>query len=97
MRTTPNRGISMPRTSPSAININPNVRCLRIYPTELTKKSVAQLKTVGLKLSQDQAVHLARVLLAAAQDWQEIDLTAYRFTPRRSDGTYQLTVTSQRP
>ena len=52
------------------------------------------LKTVGIKLSKDQAIHLARVLLAVTQDWDIIDITAYRFERRKSDGTYHITVTS---
>jgi len=52
------------------------------------------LKTIGIKLSKDQAIHLARVLLAVTQDWDIIDITAYRFERRKSDGTYHITVTS---
>jgi len=84
----------MSRKSPASIKINPNVRCQRIYPVENTNKSVKDLKTVGIKLTKEQAIHLARVLLAAAQDWDEIDITAYRFEKRQLDGTYHLTVTS---
>ena len=84
----------MARKSPKSISIDPNVRCLRIYPTEDTKKSVQDLKTVGIKVSREQAVHLARVLLAVSQDWEEIDITAYRFEKRVVDDTYHVTVTS---
>ena len=84
----------MPRRSPRSIIVNPNIRCLRIYPTEDTKKDLKDLKTVGIKLSKDQAIHLARVLLAVTQDWDIIDITAYRFERRKSDGTYHITVTS---
>src|SRR5690606_16473052 len=75
------------RQSASSIKINPNLRCLRIYPVEDAKnqtKSIADLKTVGIKLSREQAIHLARVLLAAAQDWDEVDLTAWRVYKRQS-------------
>ncbi len=84
----------MTRKSPKSITVNPNVRCLRVYPVENTKKNVQELKTVGLRLSKEQAVHLARVLLAVAQEWEEVDITAYRFDRRKSDGTYHITVTS---
>ena len=84
----------MPRRSPRSIIVNPNIRCLRIYPTEDTKKDLKNLKTIGIKLSKDQAIHLARVLLAVTQDWDIIDITAYRFERRKSDGTYHITVTS---
>ncbi len=83
----------MSRKSPTSISIDPNVRCLRIYPTEDTSKSVEDLKTIGIKLNKEQATHLARVLLAVTQEWDEIDITAYRFDKRKSDGTYHITVT----
>ena len=52
---------------------------------------------MGIKLSRDQAIHLSRVLLAVSQEWDEIDITAYRLKKRKSDGTYQITVTSFHP
>jgi len=70
---------------------------LRIYPTENTRKTIADLQTVGFHLSCEQAIHLARVLLAVTQDWKEVDITGYRFERRRRDGTYSITVTSYRP
>ena len=88
---------SKKRKAASSIRIDPNVRCLRIYPVEDKRsntKTIADLKTVGLKLSREQAVHLARVLLAAAQDWDEIDITAWRVYKRQSDGTYNVTITT---
>jgi hypothetical protein len=81
------------RKSPGSITIDPNVRCQRIYPIEGTKKEVADLKTIGFKLTKDQAIHLARVLLAVSQEWEEMEVTGYRFDKRR-DGTFHLTVTS---
>ena len=87
----------MPRKSIGSIKLEPNVRCTKIYPTEDTKKNVADLKTIGIKLSKEQAIHLARAILAASQEWEEIDITAYRFNKRQSDGTYQITVTSFLP
>jgi len=82
------------RKTASSISIDTNVRCRRVYPTEGTRRSVEELKTIGIRLTRDQALHLARVLLAACQDWDDIDLTAYRNDPRQSDGTYRVTVTS---
>jgi len=57
---------------------------------------VRELKTVGIKLSKDQAIHLARILLAVSQEWEEIDITAFRLK-RRLDGTYQINVTNHQP
>lgn len=59
-----------------------------------TKKLVEDLDTIGFKLTRQQAVDLARVLLAVTQDWQELDITGFRRKRRRSDGTFRLTVTS---
>lgn len=87
----------MARKSSSSIRVDPNVRCQRIYPVEETNKNVRDLKTIGIKLSRDQAVHLARVLLAVSQEWEEIDITGYRLERRKTDGTYHLTITSFRP
>ncbi|MCK5601442.1 hypothetical protein KAR91_06230 [Candidatus Pacearchaeota archaeon] len=87
----------MPRQSSTSISIDPNVRCQRIYPVEDTNKKVQDLKTIGLKMTKDQAIHLARVLLAVSQEWDEVELTAYRFDKRKSDQTYHITVTSQQP
>ena len=84
----------MSRKSPKSIKVNANVRCLRVYPTEKTNKNVEDLKTIGVKLSKEQAIHLARVLLAVSQEWEEIDITAYRLEERKADGTYHITVTS---
>lgn len=82
------------RHSPGSITIDPNVRCQRIYPVEGTGKTIADLKTVGFKLTRDQAIHLARVLLAVSQEWTEMEVTAYRFDQRKTDETYHITVTS---
>jgi hypothetical protein len=85
------------RRTASSIKIDSNVRCMRIYPVEDkgdSAKSLSDLKTVGIKLSKEQAIHLSRVLLAAAQEWDEIDVTAWRIYKRKSDGTYNVTVTT---
>jgi hypothetical protein len=86
----------MPRKSPASITISPNVRCNRIYPVENTKRNLTQLQTVGFRLTAEQAIHFARVLLAVAQDWDDIEITGRRFERRKSDGTYPITVTSYR-
>ncbi|MGA9755370.1 MAG: hypothetical protein WBV23_09515 [Desulfobaccales bacterium] len=87
----------MARRSAKSVKIDTNVRCNRVYPVEETNKNVRELKTVGMKLSRDQAIHLARVLLAVSQEWEEIDITVFRLKKRRADGTYQITVTSHQP
>ncbi|MEX2029664.1 MAG: hypothetical protein WD906_01655 [Anaerolineales bacterium] len=83
------------RESAGAVTIDTNVRCLRIYPTEDSDRTIAELQAVGIKLSKDQAIHLARVLLAVTQEWDEVDITGWRFEKRQQDGTYRLTITSR--
>ena len=87
----------MGRKSPRSISIDSNVRCLKVYPVEGTDKSTKDMKTIGIKLSKQQATHMARVLLAVTQDWEEIDITAYRMKRRGSDGTYHVTITNFSP
>jgi hypothetical protein len=86
----------MPRESASSVSIDRNLRCLRVYPAEGTNKSTKDLKTVGLQFSKKQALHLARLLLLVTQQWDTVDITAYRYARRRIDGTYHVTVTSHR-
>ena len=84
----------MARKSIKSIRLNTSLRCNRIYPTERTSRSITQLKTVGLNLSPVQATTLATALLAAAETWPVIDVTAYRFQKSKGDGTFLITVTS---
>lgn len=84
------------RRASSSIRVNPNVRAMRVYPIEGSNRTIGELNSVGIKLSRDQAVHLARVLLAVSQEWEEVEVTAYRLAPR-SDGTFSVTVTSRIP
>jgi hypothetical protein len=77
----------MPRKTARAIRISANVRCQRIYPVSGTTKVVEDLDTVGFKLTQRQAIHLARVLLVVTQG-EEIDVTGFRLKKRKSDGTF---------
>jgi hypothetical protein len=83
----------MPRRAASHLKIDSPIRVQRVYPVEGTKKDLKTLKTVGLRLTKDQAVHLAITLLAASRNWEMIDVTAYRLD-RRKDGTHHVTVTS---
>ena len=87
--------IAMSRESAKQFAVDPNIRCAKVYPVIGSSKSVSSLKTVGIKLTRAQAVHLAQVLLAVAEKWDDIDVTAYR-DPRQSDSTHHITVTSLR-
>jgi hypothetical protein len=81
------------RKSVRSVTIDPNLRCQRVYPVQGTGKSVEELTTVGFRLTREQAISLARVLLAVSQDWRNVDITAFR-SKKRSDGTFPITVTS---
>jgi hypothetical protein len=83
----------MTRKSATSVTISPKLRCQRIYPVQGTKKTVTELKTVGFKLTRDQAINLARVLLAVSQNWKAIDVTAFR-SKKFTDGTFPITVTT---
>jgi hypothetical protein len=83
------------RQSASAVTIDTNVRCARVYPTADSNRVTSDLQTVGIKLTKEQAIHLARVLLAVTQEWDEVDITAFRLRQRQDDGTFPITITSQ--
>ena len=78
------------RKSVKRVIVDQNVRCQRIFPIEESKTGLCSAKhstrwtgkTIALQMTKDQAVHLARALLAATQEWNEIDITAFRFQRR---------------
>lgn len=90
------------RVTVKHITVDQNVRSERIYPAEDTINTPCpgkhskkwQGNTVSFHLNKEQAIHLARVLLAATQEWDEIAVVAWRCQKRKSDGTYPITVTS---
>jgi len=55
-----------------------NVKCKRIYPTLNSAKQISELKTIAVQLTQDQAIDLAKKLLAATQQSKLIDVTGFR-------------------
>lgn len=83
----------MARRSATSVKVSPKLRCQRVYPIQGTKRAVTELKTVGFRLTREQAINLARVLLAVSQDWNEMEVTAFR-SKRFSDGTFPVTVTT---
>jgi len=44
----------MSRLSSKSITVNPNIRCLRIYPVEGTNKNISELKTIGLNYQKNR-------------------------------------------
>ncbi len=82
------------RKTVRSITVDSNVRATRLSPVESNEGAIAGLKTVGMTFTRQQAVHLSTVLLAAAQEWDTITITGYRFDRRKTDGTYHVTVTT---
>jgi hypothetical protein len=90
------------RTSVKNLTVDQNVRSRRIYPVEDAVNTACPAKhsknwkgdTVGFSLTKEQAIHLARVLLAATQEWDRIAVVAWLRDKRKNDGTYPVTVSS---
>jgi hypothetical protein len=83
----------MSRKTIREIKVETNLRCNRVYSVEQSSKELSNLQTIGIKLTQKQAIELSRALLLASQDWDEMEITGYRFN-KRSDNTYPLTLTT---
>ena len=66
------------RKSASSVSIRVNVDCLQVYPVIETRKEMSELKTVGVKLMAEAAIRLATAILAIAQNYDAVDLTAHR-------------------
>ncbi len=79
------------------LTVDTHVRCQAVHPPAGDRRVSGDLKTVGVKLTREQALHLARVLLAATQEWADVELVAHRLEPRRSDGTFLLSVLPHQP
>ena len=84
----------MPKKPLTTLTIDTHIRCQQIYPKE-QEAAFRDLKTVGVRLSREEARRLAAALLAAAQEWQEVELVVHRFDRRKSDNTYLLSVVPQ--
>lgn len=57
-----------------------NIRCEKMYPVIETKKEISELKTVAFQITSEQAIDLAKKLLAAAQQSKLVDITGFRLT-----------------
>lgn len=77
----------------SMINLNVDLRgrCLQVFPPP-EAEAYRELPTVRFRLNRQQAQHLACALLAAIQEWEEVEVVVHRFERRRSDGAFLLTV-----
>jgi hypothetical protein len=81
----------MPKRPFTSLTIDTHVRCLQVFPKE-KEAAYKELPTMGVRLSREEALHLARALLAATQEWKEVELVVHRFDKRKSDNTYLLSV-----
>ncbi len=86
----------MTKGLPTSVKVDMHLRCLKVYPPEGADPNLDALPTVGVKLSREQAVALARVLLAGAQEWDEMELVAFRGEKSKdATATYLLAVVPQ--
>jgi hypothetical protein len=81
----------MPKKPLTSLTIDTHVRCKQIFPKE-KEAAYKDLTTMGVKLSREEALHLARAILAATQEWEEMELVVHRFDKRQADNTYLLSV-----
>lgn len=85
--------------SVKSLTVDQNVRCQRIIPVEGDDCPAKHSRrwrghTIAFHLTREQAVHLARVLLAGTQEWDGMWVTAWR-NQKRADDTYPVTVTGE--
>ena len=64
----------MARKSVKSLTISQNVRCSNVIPMAGSTKTIENLKTIGFTLTKEQAIHLARVLLAGTQEWERMNV-----------------------
>jgi hypothetical protein len=81
----------VPKKPITSLTIDTHVRCRQIFPKEKDAAYKA-LETMGVRLTREEALHLARAILAATQEWEEVELVVHRFDKRKSDNTYLLSV-----
>jgi hypothetical protein len=81
----------MPKKPLTSLTIDTHIRCLQVFPKE-SEAAYTKLETMGVKLSREEALHLARAILAATQEWKEVELVVHRFDKRKVDNTYLLSV-----
>jgi|GEM_PF-2130517 len=81
----------MPKKPLTPLAVDTHIRCRQIYPKG-EDAAYQNLKTVGVRLSRPEALRLATAILAAAQEWQEVELVVHRSDRRASDQSYLLTV-----
>lgn len=81
----------MPKKSVINLNIDLRGRCLQVFPPP-EAEAYRDLTTMRFRLNREQALHLARAILAATEEWEEVEIVVHRFERRRSDGAFLITV-----
>ena len=77
------------RKSLKSIKQRTSIECNCVYPIIGTNKLLSNLKSVGIKLTSDQAIDLATAILLAANNWSEIEVTCWR-------SNNQITITTSK-
>ena len=63
-------GLPVPKKPFTSLTIDTHVRCRQIFPQEKAA-AYKELETMGVRLSREEALHLARAILAATQEWRK--------------------------
>ncbi len=81
----------MPKKSIINLGVDLRCRCLKVFPPP-DAEAYRDLATLRFRLNREQAYQLARALLAATQDWEEVEVVVHRFERRPRDGAFLVSV-----
>ena len=81
----------MPKKSIINLGVDLKSRCLKVFPPP-EAEPYRDLANFRFRLNRDQALQLARALLAATQEWEEVEVVVHRFERRKSDGAFLVSV-----
>lgn len=81
----------MPKKSIINVGVDLRCRCLEVFPPP-EAEPFRELATFRFRLNREQACQLARALLAATQEWEEMEVVVHRFEGRRRDGAFLVSV-----
>jgi hypothetical protein len=77
MNTTTTTAEPKKRQSTAGIRLPSQTKAIQVYPRPET---VPNIKTIGFRISANEAKDLALLLLAGAKNWSTIDVTCFRET-----------------
>lgn len=81
----------MPKKSFINLDVDLRCRCLQVFPPP-EAEPYQELANFRFRLTREQAYQLARALLAATQEWEELEIVVHRFERRPSDGAFLVSV-----